>query len=566
MRLTGNSVSRGIAMARAEVYGAQPRQVMRELLNGLPPETAVAQVAQGRAAAARELDELIASFGADAAEQRGIFQAHREILQDEELEALVTAHICEDGYAPAYAVYTAFDEFAQLLSNAGDGNIAQRAGDVRDVCARLLHHLQGSGEEAHTRAAERIIVAHDLLPSQAVALAKESVCGFVLESGCATSHTAILARSLGIPALLGVADALEKIHSGDELLLDALDGTLTVCPTVEEAAQGRARRTAWQEKLAALERDSRKETTLADGGRVQIGLNIASAEDEIPPCADFVGLFRTEFLYMHTDHLPTEEEQFTAYREVLRRAAGRPVILRTLDIGGDKELPYLDLPKENNPFLGIRAIRLCFVHKSLFLTQLCAALRASAFGPLKLMFPMIGSIEDIRRAKACVEEAKEMLRRRGDAFCEDIPVGIMIEIPAIALIADLAAREVDFASIGTNDLCQYTCAADRMEPRLNVYNQPLSPAMLRLLGNVVSAFNAAGKEISLCGELAGDAGAAPLLAGLGLRRFSMSGGNILPVKARLRTVRAKDAEECYARAIRCATQTEVLEQLPKEIE
>ncbi len=557
--LKGHAVSEGIALAPALLYAPQALNVAPAYLSSRTADEAVAAVEAALRRADGDLAALIDAFPASEADQAKIFAAHREILADEELQQAIFDNIREENMSAEYAVYAACETFIELLKNVGNETIALRAADVADVRGRLIRALRGETECSLSRLpGDCILVAHDLLPSDTASMDRQHVLGIVTETGSDTSHTAILARSFRIPALVGVKDALSLIRNAQTLLLDAEAGTLIVSPDASEIETGRkkrARRLARQNAAAAY---LAKPACTKDGTRIQIGLNIGSDGDEIPAHADFVGLFRTEFLYMNADRLPTEDEQFAAYCRVLKKAGERPVTLRTLDIGGDKTLRYLELPKEANPFLGKRALRLCFDEPELFQTQLRAALRASAFGRLQIMFPMVGSVDDIRRAKAFVMEAKSELRARNEAFDEAVRLGVMIEIPSVAMAADLAAREVDFASIGTNDLCQYLFAADRMNPELSEYCQPFAPAFLRVLRQIIFSFQAAGKELSMCGELAGDPRAAALLAGLGLRKFSMNASAAAEVKAALSRIDAGAAEQLAAEAMALSTQAEVL--------
>lgn len=428
-----------------------------------------------------------------------------------------------------------------------------------DVCSRLVFRLQGRSRKNLSELDSPVIVAaHDLFPSDTATLDRSKVLGIITEVGGFTSHSAIIARSYGIPAVLGVENALQELEDGVMCALNAQDGTVCVRPddaTVQACREiAQAHRRSVEESAAFLCRPA----CLSDGTRIEIGLNVGSAEDspEYAFC-DFVGLLRSEFLYMRSDHLPTEDEQTQAYLQVLQHANGKPVTLRTLDIGGDKSLPYLELPREDNPFLGKRALRLCLAEPDLFRTQLCAALRASAHGKLQLMFPMVGSIEDIRLAKAALEEAKRSLQARGLAYDREIKVGIMIEIPSIAMVAELAAQEVDFASVGTNDLAQYLHAADRTNAAVADYYQSTSAALFRTLERVFQAFREAGKPVSVCGELGGDPAAVLVMAGLGLRKTSMNGGCVARVKQVLSRYSLAQAEELAARVVKLPTQREI---------
>ena len=427
--------------------------------------------------------------------------------------------------------------------------------------------LKGEKEQNLSSLRDKVVVvAHDLLPSDTATLDRAHVMGIVTEVGGATSHTAIIARSYKIPAVLGVPSATEILKNGEPVILDALKGQVMLEPERETVQE-------YEEKLEKYIQDEKQTAEyldriplVASGERYSIGLNIGSTEpDDGFKYVDFVGLFRTEFLYMESEHLPTEDEQFAAYRKVLANAMGNPVTLRTLDIGGDKSLRYMELPKEDNPFLGNRALRLCLEMPDLFKTQLRAALRASAYGEMKIMFPMVGTIDDVRAGNAAVEEVKAELLAEGIPFDEKINVGIMIEIPSIALIADMAAKETDFASVGTNDLTQYLHAVDRMNPKLTNYYQSSSPAMFRILGKIFKEYNKAGKSVSVCGELAGEPLAAIVLFGLGLRKFSMNASNIALVKRTLSLFTLKETEEIAENVMNMETQADVMAYLKDEV-
>jgi phosphotransferase system enzyme I (PtsI) len=565
--LKGNPVSRGIAIGKTYIYKAFTADVHESYFEAGHEEEMLQKFMDAVDAAGKELDDIVESLSAESPEKAKIFSAHKEILYDEEVAEEVTEMIKSDRSMPEFAVDMVFTEFAILLSKAEDPLIAARAADLRDVRNRVLRILQGEEERnlAHLPK-EVIVVAHDLLPSDTATLDREKVLGIITEVGGATSHTAIIARSYKIPAVLGVPDATEILKTGDPIVLDALEGKVLLTPDKETVSEYKKKLEIFREDELAASKYLDRLPLMASGEEYSIGLNIGSTEpNEYIKYADFVGLFRTEFLYMESEHMPTEEEQFKAYKKVLANALGKPVTLRTLDIGGDKSLRYLVLPHEANPFLGKRALRLCLDLMDLFKTQLRAALRASAFGEMWIMFPMVGSIDDIRNAKAVVEEVKAELRAEKIPFDENIKIGIMIEIPSIAMISDLAAKEVDFASIGTNDLTQYLHAVDRMNADIVDYYQSMSPAMFRMLGNVFSEFNQAGKPISVCGELAGDPVGALVMVGLGLRKLSMNASNIARVKRMLSNFSLTDMKD-IAHAVKMqATQDEVIEYLEGKI-
>ncbi|MGB4596251.1 MAG: phosphoenolpyruvate--protein phosphotransferase [Anaerolineaceae bacterium] len=565
--LKGNPVSRGIAIGKVFIYKAFMADVHESYFEAGLEKEYFKKFKDAVQAAEAELDAIVANLSAESPEKAKIFTAHIEILNDEEVDEGVKEMIYSDHAMPDYAVDRVFTDFAILLGKAKDPLIAARAADLRDVRNRVLRILKGEKENnlAHLPG-KVIVVAHDLLPSDTATLDRKHVMGIITEAGGATSHTAIIARGYKIPAVLGVSEATEIMKDGEIIVMDALTGKVMLEPQQETIRE-------FEVKLAQYIKDERETSEYLDkiplvksGEKYSIGLNIGSTEpDEGFKYSDFVGLFRTEFLYMESEHMPTEEEQFEAYKRVLTNAMGNPVTLRTLDIGGDKSLRYLVLPKEENPFLGNRALRLCLSIPELFRTQLRAALRASVFGEMWIMFPMVGTIDDVRAGIGAVNMVKDELRAERIPFDEKIKVGIMIEIPSIAIISDLAAREVDFASVGTNDLTQYLHAVDRMNAKIVDYYQSMSPSMFRMLGTIFSEFDKAGKPVSVCGELAGDPLAAIVLFGLGLRKFSMNAANIAHVKRTLSKFTLKETEEIAQKVTCMSTQAEVLEFLKAEV-
>lgn len=566
--LSGNPVSSGIAVANAYVYHQQ-EFVVKEGYFEEGKESENLDIFHDAAFRAKE--ELSGVYGLleqEDKERAKIFLAHSEILEDEEIREEIEMAIREERMNPDYAIEKVFEEFALLLSKVDDPLIAGRVSDIRDVKKRLLRICMGKEDKnLSTLPEDVIVVAHDLLPSDTATLDRKHVKGIITEIGGTNSHSAILARSFQIPAVLGLTNACKQIKNGVRLGVDAITGVVIVSPNEEDI------RLLW-EKEKEFKRKQQEEALYLDqpcktkdGHVIQIGMNLGTTEFDVPKSYfDFVGLFRTEFLYMENTHLPTEEEQFEAYKKVLENAKGNTVTLRTLDIGGDKTLPYMELPKEENPFLGKRAIRLCFAEDTVFMTQLKAALRASAYGPLQIMFPMIGSMEEIMRAKKYVKDVMQQLDEEDIPYDKQIKLGIMIEVPSIALIADMVAEEVDFASIGSNDLTQYICAADRMNPEVTSYYQNYAPAMFRLIGYIFESFEQKGKAVSVCGEMAGNPDAARVLVGLGAKKLSMSSGNIAGVKAALAKIDMKDAKEMAKKCKQLRTEEEVKEYFLNKIQ
>ena len=444
-----------------------------------------------------------------------------------------------------------------------DDYFRERAADIKDVSRRLLANLLGKPLPNPALIDEEVvIIADDLTPSDTAQLNKNLVRGFATNIGGRTSHSAIMARSLEIPAVVACKTITEEVKDGDLIVLDGIEGTVMINPdeaTVKEYETKRAEFVAYKEELKKLVNEK---TITTDGHQVELVANIGSAKDLAgvkENGGEGVGLFRTEFLYMESAELPTEEQQFEVYKEVLEGMEGKPVVVRTLDIGGDKEIEAIDLPKEMNPFLGVRAIRLCFQREDIFRTQLRALLRASVYGDLRIMFPMIATLQEFRKAKGILMEEKEKLIAEGVKVSDTLQVGIMIEIPAAAVLAHKFAKEVDFFSVGTNDLVQYTFAADRMSSGVSYLYQPFNPSILNLLKHVIDSAHAEGKWAGMCGEMAGEAIAAPLLLGLGLDEFSMSATSILAQRKLIKSVSKADMEALVEKALDCATSEEVIE-------
>lgn len=534
--LNGNPVSAGIAVGTPYFYEAfipaeHPAVITADQV---PAQKEIYENAL--LAAGRELEALVCRMQRQDPEKSKIFEAHQDILNDVAMKEDILQSI--DSLSSAFAaVQQVFESYIALMQQVEDATIQERAMDLKDVCSRLLRCLEGKAEQDLAALDEPVIlVVHDLLPSDSARLRPDRVLAIVGETGGPTSHSAIIARSYGIPAVLGVADAMKYAGAKGPWIVDAQSGSLYLEPTAPQLEEYEKKREAFrQEQLLLADWLPRKAQT-KDGVRVETELNLGRmtcAEKDAAPYCDGVGLLRTEFLYMGRPDLPGEEEQTAFYSQVLRQFAGRPVTIRTLDIGGDKKLDSMELPKEENPFLGNRALRLCLQHTDLFKTQLRACLRASTAGNLWLMFPMVGSVQDFRRAKAVLEQAKQELDVEKIPYDANIKVGIMVEIPSIALMADKAAQEADFASIGTNDLTQYTMAADRMNPALSEYCKMYNPPVFRLIDQVVRAFHAAGKPVGVCGEMGGDPFGCLVLAGLGIDKLSMGLSHLALVKKNL---------------------------------
>ncbi len=559
-KFQGNPVSNGIAVG--EVYKYVPYQaVVEEATVGAEEVKAeIAKFDAAKAGAQKELEAIRANLEKNDPEKAKIFSAHLEILNDPALDDGVREKIEDDNFAVKWAIEKTFTKFIKMLSRVKDDLIRERIPDMQDVKGRLLRNCDGVAEvnlAALTKPV--IVVAHDLFPSDTASLNRAMVKAIVTEVGGATSHTAIIARSYEIPALLGVTGAMDILKDDQVVAVDAVDGELVTDPDAETVAfyEEKARKNAIH--VAETKKYLGVTPVTKDGVRIEVELNIASGsvqELENAKYTDGVGLFRSEFLYMGRTELPTEEEQVTIYKKVLTEYGDRPVILRTMDIGGDKKLDCMELPVEENPFLGNRAVRLSFTYPEIFKTQLRAALRAAVAGNLWVMFPMIGSMDDIRKAKGYVEECRQELAAEGVPYGE-IKIGIMVEIPSIAMIADIAAKEVDFCSIGTNDLTQYSTAVDRMNPAVSKYYQTYHPALFRLIGHVVKSFNEAGKEVSVCGEMGGDKLAAAVLMGLGMRRLSMGASGLAQTKKMITHVTIPQVEEMARTVVNLPTAGDV---------
>lgn len=474
-------------------------------------------------------------LGADKAD---IFEGHLMILEDPDFVDAIVAKIEEETINAEFALYEIAQTFIELLKSMENEFLQGRAADIEDVAHRVMCQLRGV---LYTDLAnlneECIIVAKDLTPSNTALLDLDKVRGFITEVGSRTSHSAIMARSLEIPAIVGVGDLIWNIPNHAVIMMDAEEGLLQIAPSAGELEVFQNKKRRYDERRLALAELKDQPSISRDGKQVVLAANIGKLEDvqrAIDSGAEGIGLFRTEFLYMERSSLPTEEEQFISYKYVLERMYPKPVIIRTLDIGGDKKLPYMELPKESNPFLGQRAIRLSLNREDLFRTQLRALLRASRFGNLKIMFPMIAVLEELLQAKRLFEEERLSLIDEGIELAGQIELGMMVEIPAAAIAADLFAPEIDFFSIGTNDLIQYTMAADRMNETVSYLYQPCHPSLLRLIRLVVQAANKEGKWVGVCGEMAADPTAIPLLLGLGLHEFSMSSSSILKTRELIR--------------------------------
>ena len=509
-------------------------------------------------------EETAEKLGQEKAE---IFAAHLMILDDPEVIPAFENKIKEDKLNAAAAVKEVIDEFAAMFAAMDDEYLRERGSDIKDVGMRVIKNLLGIEDIADKMEEEVIIIAEDLTPSDTAQLDTDKVLAFVTRDGSRTSHSAIMARSLGIPSVVGVgSELIEKAEKEMEIIVDGNSGKVYFNPdqaTLDEYNEKLEEYKVEQERLKAF-KDKKAET--GDGHQVEVVGNMGNLKDIVPILdngGEGVGLFRSEFLYMDRSELPTEEEQFEVYKEAAEKMGERPVIIRTLDVGGDKELPYLDFPEEMNPFLGYRAIRVCLERDDIFKPQLRALLRAGSYGNIKIMFPMIATLEELKAAKAKVEEVKAELKEEEVEYNENIDIGMMIEVPAAVMIADQLAKEVDFFSIGTNDLIQYTVAVDRMNEQIAEMHTPYHPAVLRLVKKTIEAAHAEDIWVGMCGEAAGEELLLPFLLGAGLDEFSMSAVSILKIKEILTKWTMAEAEKESEKVLKLGTAAEVKEYLAK---
>ena len=560
--ITGIPASPGIVFGKALVLKEEKIVLDTQKISEDQVEAEVARFYAGREAAVEQLNSIhqraLKSLGEEKA---AIFEGHLMILEDEELEEEIIDYLRSQKVNASVAASKIIDQQVEMLSEIDDEYLKERAGDIRDIGNRLIKNILGMYiVDLGDITEESILVAYDLTPSETAQLNLEKVLGFITDIGGRTSHTSIMARSLELPAIVGTNDVTARVNTGDYLILDAVNNRVYVNPTQAEIDELKTLEVKLAEEKAELAKLKDLPAVTLDGHKVDVVANIGTIRD----CegahrngAEGVGLYRTEFLFMDRDQLPSEEEQFIAYKEVVEAMEGRLVVLRTMDIGGDKELPYLNLPKEMNPFLGWRAVRIALDRREILHAQLRAVLRASAFGKLAVMFPMIISVEEIRELKSVLETLKAELRAEGKAFDENIQVGVMVETPSAAVNAKFLAKEVDFFSIGTNDLTQYTLAVDRGNELISHLYNPMSPSVLGLIKQVIDASHAEGKWTGMCGELAGDERATLLLLGMGLDEFSMSAISVPRIKKLIRHVNYQEVKALADEALQKPTAAEI---------
>ena len=561
MRIQGISGSRGVAVGNVYKYIQEEIVIPDYIVPEGGVDQEIAKFAGAMAATLKQLDNIRKkTLDEMGPEEAAIFEAHMQIAQDPSLSDGIKALVESGAMNVVAATEQTINTFADIFLGMEDPYMRERGADIKDIGDRLLRNMLGMNPRGLSHVTgDVILVAHDLAPSDTASLDKSIVKGIVTAAGGPTSHAAIMARTLEIPAVMGLGD-IEAFTNSERAVVLGTDGDVILEPTDEEFASYTQKAADFQKELQLLKESANLPAVTTDGHHVELFGNIGKAKDSknaLTMGAAGIGLYRTEFLYMENDTLPTEDVQFGEYKKVAEQMKGQPVIIRTMDIGGDKELKCLDLPHEMNPFLGYRAIRISLNRPDIFKVQLRALLRASAFGDIHIMYPMIASVEEVKKANAILDECKQELRNKSKDFNENIKVGIMIEVTAAAVISPILVKYVDFFSIGTNDLCQYTLAVDRMNENIGYLYQPLHPAVLRLIKTVIDASHAQGKFTGMCGEMGGDPMATMILLGLGLDEFSMTASSIPLIKNIVRSVSKAECEGIAAKALEMDTAEEI---------
>lgn len=560
--ISGILASPGIAFGKALLLQEEDVVINKDKIAASQIDQEIQRVLDAREQSKTQLeaikDKARETFGE---EKEAIFEGHIMLLEDEELEEEIVSFIKSNLATADHAIYSVIEEQAVTLESLDDDYLKERAADIRDIGSRFVKNALGINMVSLSAINEEVIlVANDLTPSETAQVDLNYVLGFITDIGGRTSHSSIMARSLELPAIVGTNDATSKVKNGDMLVLDAINNQIVINPSDQELSKFKAIRDQHIAEKAELAKLKDLPAITLDGHQVEVCGNVGTVKD----CdgvnrngGEGVGLYRTEFLFMDRDSLPTEEEQYQAYKAVAKAIDGHPVIIRTMDIGGDKDLPYMDLPEEMNPFLGWRAVRISLDRREILRDQLRAILRASAHGKIRVMFPMIISVEEIRELKEAIETYKAELRQEGHDFDADLEIGVMVETPAAAAIAHHLAKEVEFFSIGTNDLTQYTLAVDRGNELISHLYNPLSPAVLTVIKQVIDASHAEGKWTGMCGELAGDEKATLLLMGMGLDEFSMSAISIPRIKKIIRNANFADVKAMADKALTLPTAAEI---------
>ncbi|SFN10722.1 Phosphoenolpyruvate-protein phosphotransferase [Peptostreptococcus anaerobius] len=560
MEIKGIGASPGIAIGKALVL--EHKEMVIEKKENVNVEVEVEKLNSAVDTSKKELSAVKEKVAKELGEEEAeIFGAHLLVLEDPEFIGEAENKIKNESLNAEYALNEVKDMFVSIFESMDNDYMRERAADVKDVTNRVLRHILGIKIiDLSNLSDEVVLIAHDLTPSDTATMDKKKVLGFLTNIGGRTSHTAIMSRTLEIPAIVGLSDVTDKVKDSDMIVFDGDKGIVIVSPEEDVVAEYQEKKRIFEEDKKALELLKGQPSVTTDKKHVELAGNIGTPNDLeglINNDAEGVGLYRTEFLYMDSDEFPSEEIQFEAYKKVLEGMKGKPVVIRTLDIGGDKKLSYFEMEEEMNPFLGYRAIRLCLDRTDIFKTQLRALFRASVYGKLRIMFPMISSLEELLAAKAICEEVKSDLKAEGLGYSDDVEIGMMIEIPSAAVISDLLAKHVDFFSIGTNDLIQYTCAVDRMNQKISyLYNQ-FNPAVLRLIKMVIKNAHAEGKWVGMCGESAGDQMMIPILLGFGLDEFSMSPISILRARRLINSVSEKDMQALSDKVLEFGTAKEI---------
>ncbi len=563
----GTGASPGIALGRALVIEHSELVIEKKTIENIDEEIQKLEsaVKVSKEELTKVKEKALAELGEHEAE---IFEAHLLVLEDPELIGSAISKIRDEKVNADYALNEIKEMFVAMFESMDNEYMRERAADIKDVTNRVLRHILGiKVVDLAGLDEEVVLIAHDLTPSDTATMNKNMVLGFLTDIGGRTSHTAIMARTLEIAAVVGLNDITKKVKDGDYIVFNGDTGEVIVNPYEETKAKYASLKEEFEEYRKSLELLKGQASITTDGRHVELAGNIGSPNDVeglIKNDAEGVGLYRTEFLYMDKeDSFPTEEEQYEAYKAVLEGMNNKPIVIRTLDIGGDKELPYFEMEAEMNPFLGYRAIRLCLDRKDIFKTQLRALYRASVHGKLRIMFPMISSLEELLDAKEVIKEVLKELDAENIAYSNDVEVGMMIEIPSAAVISDVLAKHVDFFSIGTNDLIQYTCAVDRMNQKIShLYNQ-FNPAVLRLIKMVIDNAHKEGKWVGMCGESAGDQRMIPILLGFGLDEFSMSPISILPARKLITSLSYADMQKFADEVLAMGTAKEIKEYVDK---
>ena len=562
----GIGASEGISIGKVMLFIEEEMNIPQEKISEVQVGTEIEKLLDAQKKSKLQLisirDKVKEKMGEDKA---AIFDGHIMLLEDDDLMDEVKDKIKAEKMAASRALDEGVNEYCEMISQLDDAYLREREADLKDVGIRWLKNILGIRmKDLSNLDPETVVVAYDLTPSDTAQLDLKNAVGFITEIGGKTSHSAIMARSLELPAVVGVKDALKEMADGASIVMNGEVGEIIIEPDAEILKDYTEKREAYLKEKEELKKLIDEEAVTADGHKVELWGNIGSPEDidaVLEAGATGVGLYRTEFLFMNSDHLPTEEEQYKAYRVVAEKLQGKPVTIRTMDIGGDKELPYMDLPKELNPFLGWRAIRISLVKQDIFKTQLRAILRASAYGQVKIMYPMVTSINEVRKANEILDECKRELDEIGKKYDKDIKVGIMVETPSVAIISYKFAKEVDFFSIGTNDLTQYFLAVDRGNELVASLYDSFNPAVLEAIQKVIDAGHDRNISVSMCGEFAGDRRATELLLGMGLDAFSMSASSVLQVKKKIRNSSYEKAQKYRDEILALNTPEEVLENL-----